>query len=153
MCCVRPICVSEERTLNPIDDRRSSRANVLLIAAIECGGARFPIRVSNLSAHGALVIGKVLPCADTPVVFRCKELAVASWVAWANAPHAGIQFGEPIHAEELLRNRPIPSAALIRDTREVDFRRPGFSGNQLTQEERETLNEWRAAQSADARLR
>ena len=116
---------------NPVDERRSPRANVLLIAAVECGGVGIPIRVSNLSAHGVLVIGKALPCADTRVIFRCNGLAVESWVAWTEAPHAGIQFNEPIQPEELLRSRPVLSAAVVRDTRELDFRRPGFSGNQL----------------------
>lgn len=143
-----PICVSEERALdNPVDERRSLRAPVLLIAAVECGGDRIPIRVSNLSAHGALVIGKELPCADTSVIFRCNGHAIESWVAWTEAPHAGLQFSEPIQPEVLLRSKPVLSAALVRDTRNLDFRRPGFSGNQLTQEEREMLKEWRASQS------
>jgi hypothetical protein len=145
---VPPVCVSEEGALNnPVDERRSPRANVLLIAAVECGGARFPVRVSNLSAHGVLVIGKALPCADTRVIFRCNGLALESWVAWTEAPHAGIQFSEPIQPEELLQSRPVLSAAVVRDTRKLDFRRPGFSGNQLTQEEREVLKQWRASQS------
>jgi hypothetical protein len=145
---VPPVCVSEERALNnPVDERRSPRANVLLIAVVESGGARNPIRVSNLSAHGVLVIGKALPCADTLVIFRCNGLAVESWVAWTEGPHAGIQFNEPIQPEELLRSRPVLSAALVRDTRKLDFRRPGFSGDQLTQEEREMLKQWRTSQS------
>ena len=147
-----PICVSEERALsNPVDERRSPRANVLLIAAVECDGIRIPIRVSNLSAHGVLVIGKGLPCADARVIFRCNGLAVESWVAWTEAPHAGIQFNEPIQPEELLRSRPVLSAAVVRDTRELDFRRPGFSGNQLAPEEREMLKQWRASQSSPPR--
>ena len=97
------------------------------------------------------MIGKGLPCADTRVIFRCNGLAVESWVAWTEAPHAGIQFNEPIQPEELLRSRPVLSAAVVRDTRELDFRRPGFSGNQLTQEEREMLKQWRASQSSPPR--
>ncbi|QNP43146.1 PilZ domain-containing protein [Sphingomonas daechungensis] len=49
------------------DERRAGRSNVLLGATIEQNGARMPVRVSNLSANGALVIGDRLPVADTNV--------------------------------------------------------------------------------------
>jgi hypothetical protein len=106
-----------------------------------------PIRVSNLSAHGALVIGQAFPERDTPVVFRCNGFAVESWVAWVKAPHAGIQFAQPIRPEELLRNAAVPAPAIVRDTRKLDFRRPGFRGNQLTPEERDELQDWLASQA------
>jgi hypothetical protein len=111
---------------------------------------RRSVRISNLSAHGVLVIGNAIPGENTPVVFRCNGLSVESWVAWVHPPHVGIQFGEPIRPEELLRNVSIPSAAIVRDTRKVHFRRPGFRGNQLTPEEREMLDEWRASSQAQA---
>jgi len=132
---------------NPAEERRSPRANVLLNGAIESGRARIPVRISNLSVHGALVIGNAIPGEDTLVVFRCNGLSVESWVAWVHPPHAGIQFGEPIQPEELLRNASVPPPAIVRDTRKLDFRRPGFRGNQLTEEEREMLDEWRASQA------
>lgn len=144
-----PIRGSEERALNnPVDDRRSPRANVLLIGVVESGKARIPVRVSNLSAHGALVVGKAIPNADARVVFRCNGVAVEGWVVWAKAPQAGIQFDELIQPEELRRSGSLHSQAVIPDTRQLDFRRPGFRGNQLTQEEREMLEDWQASQGA-----
>jgi len=134
---------------NPVDERRSARANVLLIGAIESSKARVPVRISNLSAHGVLVIGNALPSADTPVVFRCNGLAVEGWVAWAYPPHAGIQFCKPIRSDRLLRKESVTLGAIVSDSRKPDFRRPGFRGNQLTPEEREILEEWKASQ-ADA---
>lgn len=131
---------------NPIDERRSPRANVLLVGEIEIGKARIPVRVNNLSAHGALVIGQQIPNADSRVVFHCNGIAIDGWVAWAKAPQAGIRFDELIQPEDLLRSVSLHPQAVMRDTRQLDFRRPGFRGNQLTQEEREMLDGWRASQ-------
>ena len=113
---------------------------------IECGRARIPVRVSNLSAHGALVIGEAIPSAESRVVFRCNGLAVEGLVAWAKDPLAGIQFDELIQPGQLLRSGSLHSQAVVRDTRQLDLRRPGFRGNQLSQEEREWLENWRATQ-------
>jgi hypothetical protein len=43
------------------DERRSGRANVMLAAALELEGVRIPVRVANLSSHGALILGTALP--------------------------------------------------------------------------------------------
>jgi hypothetical protein len=42
------------------------------------------------------VFGDALFPVDTPVSFRCKALAVEGFVAWVEAPFAGIGFGELI---------------------------------------------------------
>jgi hypothetical protein len=124
------------------DERRSGRANVILTATIEKGSARIPVRVSNLSEHGALVIGDGLPAGETQIVFRCNGAAVQSWVAWSRDGRAGIQFGNPVQADALTQRESVPRLAIIKDTRELDFRRPGFRGNQMTDEERKIVAEW-----------
>ena len=128
------------------DDRRSARANVILTATIEDGGARIPVRVSNLSAHGALVIGDGLPAGETQVIFRCNGAAVQSWVAWSRASRAGIQFGNPIQPDALTQRESVPRTAVTKDTRKLDLRRPGFRGNLLTDEERKIVEEWNRPQ-------
>ena len=133
-------------TKNSADERRSPRANVLLVAAIESGGMRIPVKVGNISAHGALVHGDVVPGEETPVVFRCNGHAIESWVAWARAPQAGIQFGEAIRPTDVLRKATSLSHLVSSDTRKVDFKRPGFRCRQLSEEERKIIEEWRAAQ-------
>lgn len=127
---------------HPADERRSARANVVLHSTIESEGVRIRVRVANLSAHGALVIGDGVPAKDAQVTFRCKEVTIPGWVAWVRAPHAGIQFDEPIRPDVLFRNSSIPSHVIMKDTRQIDFRRPGLRGNQLTPEERLKLEEW-----------
>ena len=124
------------------DERRSERVNVLLTAAIEAGSTRIPVRVGNLSAHGAMVIGDGLPPSETHVIFRCNGQAIQSWVAWTRGGRAGIQFGNPINPETVTHRAHVPPAAITKDTRELDFRRPGFRGNQMTEEERKIVEEW-----------
>jgi hypothetical protein len=126
---------------NIADERRSARANVLLAGFIEGGGVRIRVRVGNQSAHGALLIGDMIPPRDTQVTFHCNGVTVESWVAWVQAPHAGIQFGEPIQPQDLVRNTAVPIQMITKDTRKLDFRRPGFRGNQLTDEERKIVEE------------
>ncbi len=124
------------------DERRSARANVILTAVIEHGSARIPVRISNLSEHGALVVGDGLPQDETQINFRCNGASVQGWVAWSRAGRAGIQFGTPLQPDALTQREAAPRATIIKDNREVDFRRPGFRGNQMTDEERKIVEEW-----------
>lgn len=128
------------------DERRSERANVILTAMIEHRGARVPVRVRNLSQHGVLVVGEGIPAAETQVTFRCNGASVESWVAWSRDGRAGIQFGIPLQPEALAQREAVPLVAIANDTREVDFRRPGFRGNQMTDEERKIVEEWNRPQ-------
>ena len=123
------------------DERRSPRENVLLMATLEHGRARIPVRARNLSAHGALVIGDGLPAAETEVTFRCKGASVQSWIAWSREGCAGIHFGTPVDLGELQKEFG-PRIEITKDTREVDFRRPGFRRYRMTDEERKVVEEW-----------
>ena len=131
------------------EERRSARSNVILTAMIEHGNARIPVRVSNLSEHGALVIGDSLPTGETKVTFRCNGVAIEGWVAWWEKGRAGIEFGNSTEPEALLQRTAFHHIEIIKDTREREFRRPGFRGNLLTDEEREIVNKHNRAQSED----
>ena len=137
---MRQIGVRPNMTKSNADERRSSRARVMLTAAIESGGDRIPVKVDDLSAHGARVVGDALPAIDTPVTFHCKGLTVEGFVAWVQPPLAGIGFGEPIEPQHLLRKLPRPPQVIPKD-----FRRPGFRGRQLTDAEKEIVEEWAKA--------
>lgn len=126
-----------------VDERRTARAKVLLSASIEWEGARTPVKVANLSAHGALLHGERLPeAAGTPITFRCGELVVAAWIAWIRTPYVGIDFDETIAPEAMLWKPETAPAAVIKDLRTVNFRRPGFRGRQLSKEERQLIESW-----------
>jgi hypothetical protein len=128
---------------NTADERRSARANVLRLATVESGSGSVRVRIANLSAHGALVIGEGLPAAENPVTLRSNGITVSGWIAWSRPQQAGIQFDEAVPPEVLLRNAVPGPQMIMRDTRQVDFRRPGFRGNQLTDEERVAVEQWR----------
>ena len=118
-------------------NRRSRRSNVLLAASIESGGKQIAVKLRNLSSEGALVEGAGLPLEGAPVVFRRNELEVGSRVAWVHGKHAGIAFGNPLKAEEVLRNIPKPRARFM-----PDFRRPGLASKELSDGERLMIEQW-----------
>jgi hypothetical protein len=120
---------------------------VLLSAVLEYNGARIPVRVINLSANGALVACDAPPPEDTRVKFRTGRRSAEGWTAWVRPPHAGINFDEPIEPANFLPKRLGTADLITRDTRDLDFRRPGFRGNQLTAEERQIVEEWKRKQS------
>ncbi len=127
-------------------ERRSARAKVLLTAAIDCGGCRIPVRVINLSAHGALVACDTKPPEDERLIFRCNGLAAPGSLAWVHLPHAGIDFDAPIMPKAFLPKTLHTAHLITRDTRELDFRRPGFRGNQMSNEEWQIVEEWKRKQ-------
>jgi hypothetical protein len=134
--------------VNGADERRAARSNVVLTGTIEFGGRQIPARVRNVSVHGALVTADDLPPEDAEVTLRLKGMVLQSWIAWARHPEAGIQFGTPVTNNALLKKAPAPHQVVMRDERVVDYRRPGFRGNQLTEEQRKIVDEWIRAQQA-----
>lgn len=129
------------------DERRSARANVLLVAEIEWGAVRNRVRIANLSAHGALVVGKGIPSEGSQINFKCRDVSVPSWIAWVDGTYAGIQFDQAIEPEDLLRYLPSCGSVITKDRRIENFRRPGFKGDQLTEEERRIVAAWNKGRS------
>lgn len=103
------------------DDRRFDRATVIFMATIEHNDSSIPVKVSNVSPSGALVVGGGLPPEGTHVVFRRNETAVDSRISWADGDLAGVEFCELLAVEELLRHVP-----KVRETFHPHFRRPGL---------------------------
>jgi hypothetical protein len=131
-------------TVSRADERRSQRNNVLLKATIEFAGARIPVRVVNLSRHGVLASGTHLPREGEEVVFRYKSFAIPSWIAWVRSGCAGVQFAEAVELE-IGGDDSFRPITVTRDTRVLDYRRPGLKGDQLTPEERAIVEEWVAS--------
>jgi hypothetical protein len=134
--------------INTADERRSPRSNVLLRATIDFGSAHIAVRVSNLSRHGVLAMAKNLPPEGAEVVFRYKTLAIPSWIAWVRSGCAGVQFADSTKLDGIGRDDAFRDFAITKDTRALDFRRPGFRGNQLTAEERAIIKDWAASRHA-----
>jgi hypothetical protein len=95
------------------------------------------VKLRNLSAEGALVEGDKLPIEGSQVIFRRNDLEVESRIAWLSGKHAGVAFGCPLKAEDVLRNVPKPRPRIKRE-----FRRPGLTSPPLTPEERRLVESW-----------
>lgn len=128
-------------TVNCADERRSPGNCVLLRAVLDSGGARIPVRVSNLSRYGVLALGDAFPAEGADVIFRYKTAAIPSWIAWVGCGCAGVQFADAVPLSLFSRDAS-HEIAIMRDTRVVDFRRPGFRGNQMTPGELAVVAEW-----------
>lgn len=118
-------------------NRRSRRSNVFLAASIEVGGTVVPVKLRNLSAQGALIEGEGLPIEGSDVLFRRNELNVRSRIAWVDDNQAGVAFGIPLEAHEVLRHIPSP-----RPRPSFEFKRPGLSCRELSPEERRLVESW-----------
>lgn len=118
-------------------NRRAGRSHVLMAASIEAGGEIVSVKLRNLSSEGALVEGSQLPCADSRVIFRKKELKLAARVAWVSGGRAGIAFDTRLDPEAVLRHVPRskPQAKL-------DFRRPRIKAGDLSPGERKVAEDW-----------
>jgi hypothetical protein len=124
------------------DERRSARANVLLTAIVAHGPTRIPVRISNLSEHGALVIGRGLPASEARVTFHCNGVDVEGFVAWSSQGRAGIQFETAIQPKTLTQRAPPCAGPIVKADSNADFRRPGFRGKQMTDEESRIVAQW-----------
>ena len=116
--------------------RRSSRLKVILAATLDHEGSRNRVRVLDLSRHGALIAGDSMPSVGSVVTLGCGTQAVSGLVAWRKGDQAGLSFDEQVNCQRFGRKAPATSTLLIRDAGSMDFRRPGFRGNQLSPEER-----------------
>lgn len=115
---------------SPPEGQRAARTNVLLAATLETStGLAGPVRVANLSTSGALVFGDLLPAAAERVTLICAASRIAARVAWVGTQHAGLAFDQAINPSDVLPKRAATATLIVKDERELDFRRPGFRGN------------------------
>jgi hypothetical protein len=118
-------------------NRRSRRANVLLLATVEAARGEFAVRLRNLSADGALIEGDELPEKGEQVLFRRNEIAVNGRVAWVLERHAGLSFDSKLDPEVVLRNIPATKPKVP-----LRYRRPGVTARTLSLEEQQFIKLW-----------
>jgi hypothetical protein len=85
------------------DSRLSARSNVFLSASLVTSSSTSPIRIRNLSAHGALVDGGSLPAAGLAVRLVRGELTISGRIAWQAGDQAGISFQKQIDVHQWVR--------------------------------------------------
>lgn len=124
--------------VNAPSNRRSSRSNVLLKAALEVPGASLEVVLRNLSENGALVQAERLPLPPTRVLFHRQGLSVPGRIAWSHCGFAGLEFDFPLYPKELLRHVPNPMQKAVPPIQ----RRPGFASKPLSAAERALIEQW-----------
>ena len=82
------------------EPRSDPRSHVFLMAALYVGSASLPVRVRNISAHGALLEGSNLPAEHRTVSLKRGSLATAGQVAWSNGQQCGVRFSGSIDVSE-----------------------------------------------------
>lgn len=85
------------------DPRTDPRSNVFLIATCAAEDSSQPVKVRNLSIHGALLAGRDLPAKDAAISLRRGSLRVQGIVAWRDETHCGIRFDRPIEVEDWVK--------------------------------------------------
>ena len=119
------------------DPRRSRRSNVLFTASIEVQGVSTPVVLRNLSEDGALIEAAPLPEPGTELTFHRNELSVPGYLTWVEGSHAGVEFGERLQPQQVMRNVPTP-----KQRAPLDFRRPGLRTRDMSEVEREAVAGW-----------
>lgn len=71
---------------------RTSRTNLLLSATIEANGLSAPVRIRNLSEHGALIEGAALPPVGSNLILRRLQLEMRATVIWSDKSRCGVRF-------------------------------------------------------------
>ncbi|MBV9882959.1 MAG: PilZ domain-containing protein [Sphingomonadaceae bacterium] len=82
--------------------RREQRFPVDLAAIVRGGAADLPVRLKDLSRHGALGHCLCPPPALSRVTLVRGELQIEARVAWAGRGRFGLEFAKPIRATQLL---------------------------------------------------
>ena len=85
------------------ETRSDPRSNVFLMATIGAGTTSNPVKVRNLSVHGALLEGAALPPTGTAACLRRGSLHVDGVIAWRDRTHCGMRFQSPIEVDEWVR--------------------------------------------------
>ena len=106
--------ISEEPRLDP-------RSHVFLMAALYVGSTSLPVRVRNISAHGALLEGSNLPKEQRIVSLKRGSLASAGQIAWSTGQQCGIRFSSPIDVNDWV-DRAGPVGQQRIDATVADFR-------------------------------
>ena len=78
------------------DHRSEGRSNVFLTATLGGVGGQAPVRIRNISPHGALIQGSGLPPVGSKIRLTRGRLSVAGELAWEGSGHAGLNFDSAI---------------------------------------------------------
>jgi hypothetical protein len=85
-------------------ERSESRNNLFVVAALSSTTASGPVRVRNMSPHGALIEGPVLPPEESPLRLSRGSLGVTGHIVWRRDNRAGVRFDSAVSVADWLPN-------------------------------------------------
>ena len=107
---------------NEDESRSDPRSSVFLTAVLYTGSEQTPVRIRNLSAHGALLEGTNLPPEGISVQIRRGSLSAAGDIAWSRDQHCGLRFAAIIDVASWIE-RAGPAGQQKIDAAIAEFRR------------------------------
>jgi hypothetical protein len=81
------------------DGREAVRSNVFLTAMVDASGFTAPVRVRNISVHGALIEGGQLPTNGAVARLSCGGLTARGEIAWVSGDYRGLRFISPVDVQ------------------------------------------------------
>jgi hypothetical protein len=85
-------------------ERSEYRNNLFVVAALSSATASGPVRIRNMSPHGALIEGPALPPEGTPLRLSRGSLSVTGHVVWRRDNRAGVRFDCAVSVVDWLPN-------------------------------------------------
>jgi hypothetical protein len=74
------------------EHRTEARSNIFVTATLHASGGTTPVRIRNMSRHGALVEAAALPPSGQPMRLSRGNLSVAGEIMWVAGAKAGLHF-------------------------------------------------------------
>lgn len=84
--------------------RSEGRNNLFVVAALSSETASGPVRIRNISPHGALIEGPVLPPKGTSLRLSRGSLSVTGNIVWRRENRAGVRFDSAVIVADWLPN-------------------------------------------------
>lgn len=92
----------EDKFSFPSDRRRTPRRAIFVAgSAVTIHGSKSVV-VENMSASGAKIRGRDLPCAGKQILIWMEGLDVLGSVAWARKDECGVRFDVSLEADTLI---------------------------------------------------
>lgn len=93
---------------------REPRKNLMLSATIEAGPVSAPVRIRNMSEHGAMVDGPALPEEGSELLLKRLAVSVLARVVWSHSGRCGLRFSAKVCVEEWITGvrQVVPGAKL-----------------------------------------
>jgi hypothetical protein len=86
------------------EHRTEPRSNIFVMATLYASGGSTPVRIRNMSRHGALVEAAALPPSGEAMRLSRGNLSVAGQVMWVAGAKAGLHFTSDVAVMDWLPN-------------------------------------------------